>query len=249
MIELSRREFFKVTAVAAGSIFFPQACSKELEISPPPVQAKPAEFDGFSETLVMPFGSELIVETQPPHPRLKLNRPLLQKLLDEKVSKPTASIWVGIYPYDWIKKLPNNNLQVISDQSYQSLSNEERSMYTDGLTQTSYDVGTGIPKQVAVYIACGNYFTFSQLGGAMVLTNEFVPDGLITDPIIALNADFYHEVFYHALLRDINYRKREGKDRSEEEREAQFMEIEWVKGFIGLKNPVYIDKLFLIPSD
>lgn len=144
--------------------------------------------------------------------------------------------------------MPDGKLHLISDEYYQSLSDEGKKIYMDGRNITSYDPQTSIPKEVAVYIAAGYYLKYVRLGGAIKLTNEFVPQGLITDPFIALNANFYHEVFGHALLRSIDYRKLDDKEIAEEEREAQFREIEWVKNIISSEYPLYVDKLFLVPS-
>jgi len=251
---MSRREFLEKTyrvglgLASVGLLGTLQACnSRSPETSPARVSP---EIVSLPAVLEMPFGSEFTVEKVPLYynpPRLNLNKTVTEQLLREIVIKPTASIKVSLFPDDWLTIQPDGMLLGINDQRYQSLSQEEKNKFKDGLTTTVYDPQSGIPQGVAVHIATGRYLEAAREGKKMIVQNEFLPEGITVNPIIALNATFYHEVRYHALLRDIDYRKQNQQGQAEEEASARKGETEWIKNLTNKGATVRNDELFLIP--
>lgn len=203
---------------------------------------------GLPTVLEMPFGSEFIVETAPPfHPRFNLNKTLTEELLEETVNKPTAPIKVTLYPNDWLRVEPNDTLLGIGEQMYQSLPQEEKDTFKYGWTTTVYDPNTGVPQGVAVHIGVGRFLRAAREGNNMIVQNEFLPEGIIVNPVIDLNGTFYHEVRYHALLRSVDYRELDETGLKKEEREAQKGETAWIRNLGSKGNIVNNDQLFLIP--
>lgn len=248
---MSRREFLKLVSRATlglaslGLLEALQACGSKSPETPIPKFSP--EIVGLPVVLEMPFGSKFIVETIPPHPRLNVNKTLTEKLLYETVKKPTAPIKVSLYPDDWLRIQPDDTLLGINEQDYKSLPKEEKDTFKDGLTTTVYDSNNGIPKAVAVHIASGRFFKAAREDKSMTVRNEFLPEGIIVNPIISLNAVFYHEVFGHALLRNLDYRKKTPTELTKEEHAALKGETEWVKALARMGEVVSNDSLFLVP--
>jgi len=247
---MSRREFIKILRNTAAGVALLGPLGTALEACAPrsPDVSKPSsEIVGLPVVIEMPFGAKFIVETIPPHPRLNLNKTLTEKLLSETVKKPTAPIKVSLYSDDWLRVQPDKTLLGIDDQRYQSLSQEEKDTFRDSVTTTLYDPTSGIPQGVAVHIATGRFLKEARRGNNMIVQNEFIPEGIIVDPIIALNATFYHEVRYHALLRNSDYRPQDETGRIQEELTARKGETEWVKSLAAATKLVKDNQLFLVP--
>lgn len=227
-----------------GPVFVsPVTTPEKFVFEPTPTLS--SEIVNLPASLEMPYGNNFTVEAEASSLSLRLNVTLTQKLLDETVKKPTVPIEVHVYPSDWLRLLPEEKqIEHVSNELYESLPEGERQKFDEARTHTRYDKA-GTPFEVDVYIAAGRFLQAASQGSTLTILNEFLPpEGVKLDPIVALNAVFYHEIVGHALLRNIDYRNLPAEGDLWEEKEAQRQEANWIE---KNRTAVSVAELYLTP--
>jgi len=233
----------RVNSLLAASLFLTSCLGKERD---PSVTAT-AEFVNLPTGLEMRYGNKITIETKPEFSEIELNKSRIVELLSEKVTGLLPPINVRIYPtYSWIKyNHPNGLVELLTNDNYLLAPMDQKEEFADGRTITTYD-GQGKPEGILIFIGAERYLYYSNQGGQMVIKNEYAPEGIIVNPEVAFNSNFYHELVGHALLRTADYRElHDEKDINKEESSAQKKQIEWINSLPDPNDPEPED-LFLI---